>query len=92
MRLRQVSAQQKVTKIINQSLGVSPSEMSKNVVQTVSLESGVAAGVAAATNYSAFTSVNGVSSGMFSLFAEVRLDLEDPLPLGLEVPSADGLW
>ena len=54
---------------------MSPSEMSKNVVQTVSLESGVAAGVAAATNY------NGVSSGMFSLLAEVRLDLEDPISL-----------
>ena len=54
----------------------------------MSLESGV---VAAATNCS--TSVNGVSSGMFSLVAEVRLDLEDPISLRVGgFPFADGLW
>ena len=64
-------------------------KMSKNAVQTVSLES--AAGVAAATNHSAFTSC--LSSGMFSLLAGVRLDLENPISLRAGgFPSVDGLW
>ena len=43
------SFQQKVTEAIFQSLGTSPSEMSKRAVLTVSFGSGIAAGVAALT-------------------------------------------